>query len=231
MNLYRYRAHAGKLLLLGFWVACILSIYWFLDASQIPLRELPQVIKNEVDEAGFWGPWMILLSYAVITIIPFPTTVLAFVAGTIYGPFYGSLLVLICMNAASIISFYLGRFFGRHLLHEHEHGWIKKYDELMQENGFMAVVIMRSLFVPFDIVSIASGMSKISFRQYMLGSVLGSAPGTVTVVVLGDTYLHPRSWLLFGCMLFISLALAFLIRRSTWAKRHLYKKREPMNFE
>ena len=231
MNLRIHRAHLNKIVLLIFWALCIFSVYLLLEALQIPVRRLPIWIKQEVLDAGQWGPLIVLVSYIVFTVIPFPSAALALVSGTIYGPLYGSLLVLFCLNAASAMSFMLGRYFGRHLLSEHEHGWVKKIDDLMQENGFMAVMVMRILFVPFDVVSIASGMSKISFREYIVASFLGSAPATVTFVVLGNAFTNPLSWILFGGMLAASLACAYLLRHSAWAKRRLFKKIIPSVFE
>lgn len=231
MNLRIHRAHRNKIILLAFWGLCIIAIYWFLDASHIPVRRLPLWIKQEVLQAGVFGPLIVLISYIVVTLIPFPTAALALISGTIYGPLSGSLLVLICINVASSISFFLGRYFGRHLFSEHEHGWVKKIDDLMKENGFMAVLVMRVLFVPFDVVSIGSGMSKISYREYIVASFLGSAPGTVTFVILGNAFTHPRSWFLFGGTLLISLLCAYALRRSEWAKKHLFKKITPAILE
>ncbi len=231
MNIRRYRAHLGKILLLAFWGMCILGIYAFLDYYNIPVRRLPALIRLEAMNAGSLGPLVILLTYIAVTIIPFPTAALAVVVGSLYGPVYGSLFVWFCANTASVASFYLGRYFGRHLLSEHEHGWIKKFDAMMHENGFTTVLIMRILYFPFELVSMGSGMSRISFREYMIASLLGSAPGTITFVVLGNAFTHPRSWILFGCTLSISLILAFLLRHSRWTRRFLFKKVEPNIFE
>ncbi len=91
MNLRIHRAHLNKIVLLIFWGLCIFTIYWLLDAFQIPVRKLPIWIKQEVLHAGPWGPLIVLVSYVVVTVIPFPTAALALVSGTIYGPLYGSL--------------------------------------------------------------------------------------------------------------------------------------------
>lgn len=221
------RGQIGRIALLAFWGLCILAVYTFMDINHVPLRRLPFVVREFVVHAGGFGPLIIFAAYVFLTLIPFPNAALAFVAGTVYGPFVGSLIVLFSLNVTSIISFYIGRFFGRQLFPKHEHGWVKQYDALMQESGFTTVFILRTLFVPFDVVSMASGMSQMDFSEYFVASCLGMAPGMITFVILGNAYTHPRSWLLFGFCFALSLALAVSLRHSAWAKKHIFKHQPP----
>ena len=224
MKISLTRSQLGKIALLIFWGVCIFLVYWFMDVYKVSFRRIPFLVYETVDQAGPFGPLILFAGYLFLTIIPFPNAALALVAGTVYGPLYGSILVLLCLNVSSVFSFYIGRFFGRQLFPESEYGWVKKYDELMQVNGFNTVFILRILFVPFDLVSMASGMSRMTFREYFIASCLGSAPGVVTFVVLGNAFTHPRTWFFFGFILVVSLAFAVGLRHSAWAKKHVFKK-------
>lgn len=223
--------HALKGFLLLLWAACIFGVYYFLHTQHVTLRQLPKFLHLFVAGAGPMGFLIILAAYLAVTVIPFPTVALAVISGSVYGKFWGTLLVVIGLNTASAVSFYLGRFFGRHWVSEHEKGWVKKYDDLMGEQGFYLVLIMRLVLVPFDYVSLGSGMTKITFRQYMLGTILGSLPNTVTFVVLGDAFTDPRAWILFAFLFTVSVGLAWWARQSRWAKKHIFKPIEPQTFE
>jgi uncharacterized membrane protein YdjX (TVP38/TMEM64 family) len=220
-----------KGILLALWVACIFSIYAYMHGHHIPVRAIPGEIRHAALAAGAWGPLILIGAYLAVTVIPFPTAALAIISGTVFGPVKGSLVVLVGVNLASWLSFYLGRFFGRHFVAEHESGWIKKYDELMGERGLFVVMAMRLLFVPFDYVSMGSGMTRITFRQYAIGTLLGTLPHTVTFVVLGGSFTDPRGWVLFAILFLLSGGLAYLAHRSNWAQHHVLKEIKTTKFE
>lgn len=211
---FNKRTHGLKLALLITWGVVILGVFAWLHVHHIRVHTLPKVIRQAVLHAGPWGPLVVFCAYLISTLIPFPTAALALIAGSIYGRFFALILVILSLNAASAVSFYLGRFFGRHLLHEHERGLVKEYDDLMRRNGFLAVTIMRLVMLPHDVVSIASGMSVMRYRAFALGTLIGTLPAAVTFIVLGDEFFNPLAWLLFGSIFAVSVGLAFVIKRS-----------------
>ncbi len=213
------------------WMTLIVWTYEILRHLGVPIRLLPHFLRTELQHAGLFAPGMLVVAYVAATVIPFPTAALAVIAGTVFGPVWGSLVALIGLNVASAVSFYIGRFFGRHFVSTHEHGWIKRLDDLMAEQGALLVLLMRLVFMPFDYVSLGSGMTRISFRQYMLGTVLGSLPNTITFVVLGDAFADPRTWIFFVILLAVTFVLAGVAFHSPWAKSHIFRKTKESPFE
>jgi len=47
------------------------------------------------------------------------------------------------------------------------------------------VLIMRLIFLPYDLVNYLSGFLRVPFRPFILASILGSLPGTLTFVLAG----------------------------------------------
>ena len=55
----------------------------------------------------------------------------------------------------------------------------------MRENSFESVLIMRLLFLPYDLVNYVSGILRLHWLPFLMATALGSLPGTVSFVLLG----------------------------------------------
>lgn len=227
------RAHWVKIGILIIYGLIVLGVYLSLYFNDIPLRAVPHLVSKSIQSAGAWGPLVLLTFATASSVIPFPSAGVSVIAGVLFGPWLGSLLAIVGLNAAAAVSFWIGRYFGRHLVSEHERGWVKKYDDLLSEQGFVSVMAMRLLFFPFDVVSIGSGLTRMPFRQFIAGSFLGSLPNTISFVVLGESLSSPRTWGLFAIMMVVSIAIAFVLQRSRWAKKNIFVEpaKSPEDFE
>jgi len=139
-----------------------------------------------------------------------------------YGPFWGTLLNIVGENIAASVAFGIGRLFGRRFVRSHEQGWVKTYDDVLRQEGFLTILFMRSLYFPSDLVNYGSGMTGILYRQYFFGTLLGLIAPIVTVTVLGDAFTNPRAFATFAALSIGTIGGAFLLRRSAWAKKRLY---------
>lgn len=211
---------AGVILL---WLVVFWFGFKFFLASGIPIRHLPRALKTILHAYGAWGPLCILGLYLLRSIFFFiPTAVLTLVSGSLYGPFFGTILNVIGENVAAHLAFGCGRLLGRRFVRAHEHGWVKKYDELLRQEGFLTILFMRALYFPFDLVNYGSGMTGMLYRQYAFGTFLGLLPSIITLTVLGGSFTHPAALATSLFLFVVSLVSAFLLRRSTWFKRRLY---------
>ncbi len=205
------------------WLCVIaLCIRWIVF-SGIPLRHVPKIARSVIQAYGFYGPFLILGMYAIRgAFFVIPTALLNVLAGSLYGPVWGTLLNLTGEMLTTNISFGLGRLFGRRVFRAHEHGWVKRYDDVLKHEGFLTVLIMRSLYFPFDLVNYGSGISSMMYRQYVLGTFLGLLAPVITLTVLGNAFTNPRALVAFVLLSAVSIGAALLLRQSAWAKRRLY---------
>jgi len=123
------------------------------------------------------------------------------------------------------ISFYLGRYF----LHGVARGFLETrmpwLDRKAAEEGFSVVFYLRIFWFPFIVLNYAAGATRIRFRDYLLGTVLGLLPSvfifTYFVGAIRDalaTYRRPADLLTFD-LLFPILLLAFSFFLPTLLKR------------
>ena len=55
----------------------------------------------------------------------------------------------------------------------------------MRDNSFETVLIMRFIFLPYDLMNYMAGFMRIHMRAFILATTLGSIPGTISFVLLG----------------------------------------------
>ncbi|CAB1100456.1 unnamed protein product [Ectocarpus sp. CCAP 1310/34] len=104
-----------------------------------------------------------------------------------FGVLWGSVAVLLGAVVACVIAFYLGRY----VLHEQAQSCAKRYRILsavntaIERNGVKVMILLRlSPLVPFSGFNFIAGLTKVSLRDYLLGTV-GIVPGTLAFVYIG----------------------------------------------
>lgn len=183
-----------------------------------------------VQAAGPLGPVVFVLIYS-IGILLLPATPFAIAGAVIFGKFHGMLYNLAADTLGASISFYLGRYF----LHGVARGFLETrmpwLDRKATEEGFSVIFYLRIFWFPFIVLNYAAGATRIRFRDYLLGTVLGMLPPvflfTYFVGAMRDvlaTYRRPADLLTFDLLIpVLLLALSFFL--PTLVKR-LRKGRE-----
>jgi uncharacterized membrane protein YdjX (TVP38/TMEM64 family) len=65
-------------------------------------------------------------------------------------------------------------------------GKIKDFDEAMKEKGFVTVLFFRLIpIIPHEVLNYASGLTKISFRDYFFATFIGFIPGIMISAYFG----------------------------------------------
>lgn len=139
-----------------------------------------------------WGPAVFVLGYAALTLSPFPKNVLSIGAGMVFGFAGGVGVVVAAALLGAAATFWLGRCLGREAVETFTAARVEKLDAVLRQRGFAAVVGVRLVPVlPFTAVNYLAGLTSVGWRPYVLGTVLGILPGTVSYVTLGAFGLQP----------------------------------------
>jgi len=173
----------------GRWVIGGLAVLVALGVGLFLLRDaaLPDV-RGTVRAAGFWAPVVFVLLQALITVAPVPRTVFTVAAGVLFGSISGVLLAVAGTALAAATAYGLVRLVGGRLAERHAHHsavtWVRAR---LDRRGLLAMVSLRLIpAVPFAPLNYALALAGARFAPYVLGTVLGVLPGTVSIVVLGD---------------------------------------------
>ena len=216
--------HGTKLLALLFWTVLVGGYYLYANANNLTLADSLQLIVDFLT-ASLLGPVFYIVIYALRPLIFFPATVLTLLGGFLFGPI-GILWTIIGSNASALVAYTVGRYFGTGVLEgEEETNVIQKYTQRMRQNSFETVLIMRLLFLPYDLVNYAAGFLKIRWQPFILATAIGSIPGTISFVLLagsfgtldelvaGDFQVNPLTLIFSVALILVSIGLSRFIKR------------------
>lgn len=180
-----FKQHGQKLIAGLFWLALVVAyIAYTLQSGLSPLGVLRQVV--DFLSGSVWGPLIFIAIYVLRPLILFSAGLLTIASGVLFGPFWGVVYTVIGSNLGASLAYFIGRFFGSSSLEYHgSDTGIGKYIRRMQANSFETVFIMRLIFLPYDLVNYLAGFLKINYGAFILASILGALPGTISFALFG----------------------------------------------
>lgn len=134
------------------------------------------------------GPLAMILAMVASGFVAAPLTLTMIPAMVVFGPAFGSLWTLIGATISAAVFFQLGsqgaaaarRVGAPRLLHH-------RLGRLLERNGVVAVALARFLpLAPYPIVNLALGSTRVRFRDFMVGNLLGLVPWVGLYAVAGD---------------------------------------------
>jgi uncharacterized membrane protein YdjX (TVP38/TMEM64 family) len=205
-----------KILIMMIWMGLLsIAVYYYIQNNRSLVDYLP-LIQTEISSYGILAPVFYIILYCLRPLILFPATALTTISGTLFGPYKGVLYTMIGENISANITFLLGRYLGGDLS-EFMNSKLKAaafLDCKFKENGFSGVLIMRLIYMPFDLVGMLSGMCKIRQIEFALATFIGIIPGIITFVYLGSSFTEPKSILISATCFILGILL------SKWLKKH-----------
>ena len=165
-------------------VAALVGIMKAFHAEQY-LLELVSWIRG----AGWIGILAFALVYVLATVLFLPGSILTLGAGFAYGVGLGTAVVWIGANLGATVAFLLGRTFAREWVSARvrTNPRFAAIDRAVGREGLKIVLLTRlSPVFPFNLLNYALGLTRVSLRDYVFGSLVGMLPGTVMYVYLGS---------------------------------------------
>jgi len=151
-------------------------------------------LRSLVEAAGPFGPAAFVAAYAVLTVALVPGTIPSLAAGALFGPVWGSLLVVAGATAGAVGAFEVARRIGHQRTRRLVGERVLRADAWVQRRGISGVIGLRLLpVVPFNALNYAFGLSSVRRRDHAVGTAIGIVPGSVAFVALGDSIADPGS--------------------------------------
>ncbi len=165
----------------------------------------PRKLKAFFVAWGYWAPVIFIAAFAVKSVVPFPSTVLALAGGLVFGPFYGAVYSIIGSTVSGSIAYQVSRRLGRDFVNKVLGSKARVLDRMTHAHGLAVVLFFRIVpSLPFDVFNLGAGLSDITFRDFVIGTAIGMAPWSFVFSYLGDRMVNLK-------LNFISILSLFLI--------------------
>jgi len=160
----------------------------FLAARYCRDNSLTAQILAAIEQLGFWAPVFYVLLYVLISGIVIPSIVIKVFAGTLFGVFWGVVIVSLAATMSSSIKFIFARYlFREKILKKVESNRnLKAIDQVIEEDGWKMLMILRNVPVLNSMfLNYICGLTRMKFRDFALASLIGRLPTTIMYVYLG----------------------------------------------
>ncbi len=176
---------------IALWIAAFLAWRDYRSSNDLSTLEAGQRFIDAI-EAAWWGGLAFVGVYLVRPLVLFPASVLTVMAGLVFGPWIGVVVVIVAANSSALLAYGIGRLLGRTPGDEADDSagtgatsFAARWASRLRENSFETVFIMRLIFLPYDLVNYLCGALRIRWSAFLLATALGSLPGTISFVLLG----------------------------------------------
>lgn len=209
--------------LLGAVVAAIVAI-WVLT----PLRhwlDVPRAVDT-LRELGSmtWMPIILISAFILGGLILFPVNVLTAAAIIIFGNVLGVIYALIGATLSAIALYEIGHRGGKHLLRRVPGSRMNRLSVKLARHGILAIAVLRIVPVaPYSIINLMAGASRISRRDYIIGTILGMTPGTVLAALVIDRVLAAIAQPHLANFVWLAVTVLVFASASVWLGRRILR--------
>ncbi|MFP4603392.1 MAG: VTT domain-containing protein [Halochromatium sp.] len=196
----RWRTYIGIGTLLLF---VVLAAIWRWTAVGDWLQ--PEVMAESARALSdsLWGVPVATALFVLASLAAIPVTLLILVTMLVFEPVSGALVALGSSTLSAIAGYGIGRYTGARAVEASLGGRLADLRRRLTQRGILAVTTLRIVPVaPFAVLNLIAGAMRVRFRDYVIGTALGMAPGVIAMAAFAEGVLT-----LFGRADMRSLAL------------------------
>ena len=121
-----------------------------------------------------------ILLYIVQTALSLPgAAILTLAGGAVFGSLMGTVCVNIGATTGATLAFLVARFLLRDWVVAHFGGRTAKLDQGLRQSGLSYLLFLRLVpLFPFWLINLASGLTALPLKTYVIGTAIGILPGS-----------------------------------------------------
>jgi uncharacterized membrane protein YdjX (TVP38/TMEM64 family) len=209
-------ASSRKKLVLALAVGCAVLIALALIWRFTPLSEVakPERLAQWLESfARFkWAPAVVVAVYVLGGLIMLPVMGLSAATAIVFKPAIAVATSFTGTMLSAALLYALGARFLRGRTQQLFGARAERIEKAFSRQGVVAVASVRMVpLAPFTVVNLAAGAIGVRFRDYMLGTALGLAPGITVLSLFGNRvkaqWQHPS---MSGVLTIIGIALVWI---------------------
>ena len=168
---------------------------------------------------GILAPIVYVLFYTIGTLLILPSTPLNLTGGAIFGIWWGTFWTAVAAIIAAIVAFSFTRTIGKDIIAKRFAGRWEAIDAEIRLGGLFYMFSIRLLpIIPYGLVNFAAGLTSIRWRDYIIGTLLGTVPGVLPFVMMGSGFTELSKGNI-SQLLFAFTLTGMLVGGATWYRR------------
>jgi uncharacterized membrane protein YdjX (TVP38/TMEM64 family) len=175
----------------------------------------PAALRTELS-GTLLAPLIFLALQVAASLLFVPRSVLGVAAGLIFGMAWGTVWSIAGAILGAIVGFAFARWMGAARAFDSTPA-IARLIARAEKGGWRAVAVVRLAPIPHSVANTALAMTRISWRDYIVGSAAGMLPMTLAQVGIGaaggEFIMGSGGWLIACLLLAATLIASFLLRR------------------
>jgi phosphatidylserine/phosphatidylglycerophosphate/cardiolipin synthase-like enzyme/uncharacterized membrane protein YdjX (TVP38/TMEM64 family) len=177
------------------------------------------------------SPLIILSAYVAGSLVLFPVTLLILATAFTFGPVDGIIYSLLGCLLASVTNYGIGQWLGKDRVSRLSGSRVNRLSKRLARHGIITIGTVRIIpIAPFTIVNLVAGASHIRLVDFVLGTMLGMAPGII-VITLFEHQIEaaikdpgPGSFALLTALAVAILSGIFIVKSKLLQKNSGHKK-------
>ena len=186
----------------------------------------PEAIRDRITAFGALAPVVFIALYTLRPLVLFPASVFSLAGGLAFGTWTGALYNYTGAVLSAMLAFWIARLMGREFVQKILKSRMQKFEEIMDREGFTIIFYLR-FFAPFDPLSYATGLSRVSFKDYLFATMIPIIPATFAYSNFGNSFTRIESvGDVFSTGFLVPLLVLAAVMLIPLAVRKFAKKRE-----
>lgn len=170
------------------------------------------------------APLVVIGGYVIACFLMVPVTLLIAMCGIVFGPWLGLIYAISGTLLGAAATYAIGRIGGRGLVERWAGERLDRLDRRLADRGVITVAVLRLLpIAPFTFINMIAGASRISLRDFLVGTAIGMSPGILLTVVFIDrmiaTLRNPTPLATLSLAAVVAAAVAFILLIRHWLTR------------
>ncbi|BAT61637.1 TVP38/TMEM64 family inner membrane protein YdjZ [Variibacter gotjawalensis] len=174
-----------KLVLVVLAMAALPLAWHFTPLSKYANPEATRLTFAAIN-GSVWAPFVVVGAFVAGGLIAFPVTVLILVTAATFGPVVGLAYATAGSLASAVVLYLIGAWLGQDYVRRLLGGRLDRIRRGIVDRGVVAVALVRIIpIAPYSFVNLAAGAISVRLPHFVLGTLLGMAPGLVVMSLLG----------------------------------------------
>jgi uncharacterized membrane protein YdjX (TVP38/TMEM64 family) len=160
-----------------------LERYLSIDA----LRQHRSVLRAWVETSGVFAALVFMAVYIVTVAFSLPgALVLTITGGFLFGPIWGTVLVVISATLGATVLFSMARTALGDVLHAKVGAWLPRLEAGFREHALSYLLVLRLVPIfPFFIINLVPAFLGVPLSTFILGTFIGIIPGSFVYATVG----------------------------------------------